>query len=300
MAVFIYRRQNSDSARALSEALRARRVREVAAREGRRQIRAGDHVICWGERLAPRDGVRILNGAPLATKFEDATRLRQENVPTIEVVRMAPAVVDRTTGPRNRLNQVLGTLRGAVNTRALQPLTEVEPDRLVETAYNGYRTALQAFRAVQNNPGVAQVWLARLNAHIGGNDLMRPPTRPDFFVKKEDLVQEFRVHSFLGRSIRAGIKRQSGPVPPNQPTATWVRSYDNGWRMHYGEGIRQMHRDIAHRACRVLGLDFGAVDVGQRADGSLVVLEVNRAPGLADGTVEAYATAIHNWMENGR
>ena len=67
--------------------------------------------------------------------------------------------------------------------------------------------------------------------------------------------------------------------------------------MYDGVSSRQPHRDLAHRACEALGLQFGAVDIGEQVDGSLVVLEVNRAPGLEDGTVARYAGAITRWMQ---
>jgi hypothetical protein len=38
------------------------------------------------------------------------------------------------------------------------------------------------------------------------------------------------------------------------------------------------------------------VDIGVRADGSLLVLEVNRAPGLEGGTITRYADAIRKWQ----
>ena len=34
----------------------------------------------------------------------------------------------------------------------------------------------------------------------------------------------------------------------------------------------------------------------ERADGSLLVLEVNRAPGLEGGTIDAYTDAIRQWI----
>ena len=63
-----------------------------------------------------------------------------------------------------------------------------------------------------------------------------------------------------------------------------------------GEVVKQRHRDIAHQAIQALGLQFGAVDIGERADGSLLVLEVNRAAGVEGGTVEAYARAVRRWI----
>jgi glutathione synthase/RimK-type ligase-like ATP-grasp enzyme len=55
-------------------------------------------------------------------------------------------------------------------------------------------------------------------------------------------------------------------------------------------------REIAAAAVTALGLDFGAVDLAQRPDGTLFVLEVNRAPGVEAGTAVAYAQAIQRWL----
>lgn len=136
-------------------------------------------------------------------------------------------------------------------------------------------------------------WLPRINNHVGGNDLLLPPDNPDFWTKKFDFVKEFRVHSFLHRSLRAGIKapREGEAAHP------WIRSWDAGWGIKYdGVSSRQKHREIAHAAVETLGLQFGAVDIGEKADGSLVVLECNRAPGIEHGTLDAYTRAVRGWI----
>lgn len=138
-----------------------------------------------------------------------------------------------------------------------------------------------------------EVWIPRSNSHQGGNDLRRPPTSPDFWVLREAIVREFRVHSFLGRAIRSVVKV---PRENFRNPSDWIRSWDSGWRMIWQDGaVRQRHRDIAHQAVSALGLDFGAVDIGELADGTLIVLEVNRAPGIEGSTLEAYANAIEGW-----
>ena len=149
---------------------------------------------------------------------------------------------------------------------------------------------------VETSATPRQGWLGRSSRHVGGSDLLRPPRQPDYWVKKEDIVQEYRVHSFKGHSIRAGVKRVRDGFF-EQTAHRWIRSWEAGWRISYdGESVRQRHRDLAHAAVAALKLDFGAVDIGERADGSLLVLEVNRAPGLEGGTIGAYAKAITAWM----
>jgi hypothetical protein len=132
-------------------------------------------------------------------------------------------------------------------------------------------------------------WLPRRNRHVGGNDLLRAP---DFYARRERLVHEFRVHTFQGRSLRAGekIHRVGIDFQPHP----WIRAHQTGWRVSY-RGVAKPIRRLARSAVAALGLDFGAVDIGQREDESLLVLEVNRAPGIEAGTLAAYTHAIKEW-----
>lgn len=132
-------------------------------------------------------------------------------------------------------------------------------------------------------------WLPRRANHIGGHDLLHPPSNPDYWVKRENLVEEYRIHCFQGKSIRAGKK-----VHREGHTAhDWVRSLDGGWRIMYdGFKSKKDMRALAGAACQALGLDFAAVDIGKKKDGGLIVLEANRAPGLEGNTITAYAAAI--------
>lgn len=138
-------------------------------------------------------------------------------------------------------------------------------------------------------------WLGRKNNHVGGLDLLKPVGRPDFYSKKLDIAKEYRIHSFDGRSIRAGVKvpRIANPHP-------WIRSYDAGWKIDYDKfESNEAMRKIAHKAVKALGLTFAAVDIGERPDGSLIVFEVNRAPGIEGNSVAKYANAIKRYLEEG-
>ncbi len=151
-------------------------------------------------------------------------------------------------------------------------------------------------------------WLPRTNHHVGGNDLLNPPTRPDFFSQKVNFVNEYRLHSFLGKSIRAGKKilregfKMATPEAPFKSAPDiahpWIRSYDAGWRIFY-DNFRSTKpmKNIANKAVKALGLDFGAVDIGETDSGVFLILEVNRAPGLEGGTTEAYIRNIQRWID---
>jgi hypothetical protein len=296
MAYIIYRPQSSESARALTNALGGRRVvrPETLAR-----LAPGNKIIFWGahgaHRMAPD---QVLNYQPLTNKVKDAEILTTAGVPTITFSRTLPppSVVD--------LAQIA------------EPAIILAEDfiNVTPSRQEPYRTALTAFRealerlqaGLDTSP---DEWLPRAANHVGGTDLLAAaplPFSPDYWAKKESITREFRIHSFKGRSIRAGMKIprdgyqvcEDGLLPDigNVQAHAWVRSHGGGWRISYdGDSIRQKHRDLAHAAVAALGLDFGAVDIAERADDSVFVLEVNRAPGIEAGTIDAYARAIREW-----
>lgn len=284
--IYIYRRKVSESARELADgsSLNARYIRDLTKPHFGKGLRPGDHLICWGERVAPIEGVKILNGGPLSTKFEDAQKLRAENVPTIEAS-LSRGAVTNVEPFQNRLNQIGSDMATSLEDADYEAVFQRIPD------FTAARAALLAALA---DPSRNREWVGRMNDHIGGNDLLNPPSRPDFYTLKVRLDREVRIHSFLGRSIRAGVKVPREGVTPHP----WIRSFDGGWRIQYDgfESTEEM-RKLAAAACKALGLDFGAVDMGIKPDGGLIVLEVNRAPGLEGGSVEAYAKALARWVE---
>lgn len=277
--IYIYRRRPSDSALKLAEALGGRRIRSL----DRVHMTPEDRLVCWGESFGFSDRTdKVLNGGPISNKFEDALVLMQANVPTIDVSRTRP-LPPQPLDKRVELARLAGELQGALMHGWNEPAA---------------RSIIATLQSEIDRPDpIAPEWLPRKFSHVGGNDLLSPPVSPDYFSKKENLVREYRVHSFGGKSIRAGIKKAIDI--DGAPSHPWIRSFDAGWRIVYGQGgVSQHHRDLAHRATAALGLHFGAVDIGEKSDGSLIVLEVNRAPGLDGGTIDAYARAIQNWAES--
>jgi hypothetical protein len=270
--IWIYRTAPSNSAVSLCEVLGAKRLRSHRLS----RVRESDSVIAWGE--AYSGPARVLNGTALQDKIKDALKLKEAGVPTIEVAMTRPSV-------------------GEFDAQPFYPLFDVASSRFNRAISRDEvaRHIAELQQWLSDNPEpLAEEWLGRLRHHIGGRDLLNPPERPDYYVRKETITKEFRVHSFRGTSIRAGIKRADRP-----DSHGWIRSLDAGWKISYdGTSVKQRHRDLAHDAVRALGLDFGAVDIGQRADGSLIVLEVNRAPGLDGGTILAYADAIKRWVDS--
>lgn len=275
--IYIFRRAASESARDLAEAinLNCRKIADLTRAHFGNGVRAGDTVVCWGEHLAPIPGVKILNGAAVANKLEDAMKLKRAGVPTVEVSTTQPALVPAE-------DPAIATWR-AVMRDVPHPLDRPAITRVVEQMQQALRLPIP----------VVSVWLPRRVNHIGGTDLLHPPAQPDYYSKKEDIVEEYRVHCFNGKSIRAGIK-----APRTGATQhPWIRSYDAGWSIKYTDfKSKKSMRELAAKAVEALGLQFGAVDIGKKADGTLIVLEVNRAPGLSDNSATVYAKAIEQWI----
>jgi len=300
--LYIYRRATSNGARALANALNGRRWKGITI-PMERKARPGDYVVCWGESFPNINGVNVLNGTPIQSKYSDAIRLREAGVSTIEVSRTKPVVVPTVvTDPAivhfNRLNELIEEFSNL----SLSPdgtVPRTEPMRVGVTQLMDSVTGLRDTLDRPITTVTPEVWLPRRNNHVGGNDLLRDyGFVPDYWSKKLDIVREYRIHSFLGHSIRAGMKTYRDGILDPHP---WIRSWDGGWRIAYdGVTPRQKHRNIAHAAIRALGLDFGAVDIGELADGNLIVLEVNRAPGLEGGTITNYARAIRLWADGER
>lgn len=302
--IYIYRRSSSSGARLLSEAIPNARRWRAATIPIKQKVRRGDVVVCWGEAVPNLPGVTVLNGASLQNKLQDALKLKTAGVPTITTATTQPTIVQppaQDTAP-----QLFNELRGAMEDFLdIDPAINLRGNRIFEDGLGILERKLQTLQATVRIPlapaGPPQPdpnWLPRLRNHVGGNDLLNPPAVPDFYVQKENIVEEYRVHSFNGRSIRAGMKvPREGVTTPH----AWIRSWDGGWKISYdGVSAKQKHRDLAHAAVNALGLTFGAVDIGVKADGSLLVLEVNRAPGLEGGTVDRYATAIQQFVAGGQ
>lgn len=323
MSYFVYRSQKSDGARELATALEGTRVRNYEGGVFYKRLRSGrllrvpfnatnDHVVLWGAHLAGLPpAVRALNNAPMRSKFSDIEALRRAGVPTVEASRTRPAPqapvlqADPAYPLLQRAQQLAGDFSDIEVTDSLVPRTQVFQQGLIQLqqALTGLQLGVQRPVPVAVPRDIGE-WVGRTNDHVGGADLLTPPMQPDYYVRKVQITEEFRVHSFLGRSIRAGAKQlREGFQLTNQPpslmtnnASPWIRSWDGGWRIVYdGVSATQEVRDLAHRAVAALGLEFGAVDIGRLADGTLLVLEVNRAPGLEGGTITRYVDAIRKW-----
>lgn len=299
--IYIYRERASNSARELAEGITilgvlARRTRGQALRN----LTAADRVVCWGSNFAAAAGTKALNNVAPISKFAEAQLLKEKGVPTIEVSRQRPAgrAAAPAPAPPARFvprNQVVGVGSYTVDNigALIRQLTDFQ------NAEAARRTAWERQPAPVAAPAApAETWLPRKNNHVGGFDLLTDRLADaDYYSKKVDIVEEYRLHMFKGKSIRAGKKVAREFRPDGRtPAHAWIRSFDAGWIIQYDgfESVKAM-RDVAAKAVEALGLDFGAVDVAKLRNGTYIVLEVNRAPGAEGGTVTAYAKKIIGW-----
>lgn len=149
-------------------------------------------------------------------------------------------------------------------------------------------------------------WLPRKHQHHDGDDLLNPDNTGNFYVEPILTTHEFRVNVFEGKVVRTGLK-QPKPGAQQKTVNTSVgiipiRTGAHGWTWTYQQAPldatnthRAPMRDIAIKAVKTLGYDFGAVDVGYRPNGSWVVFEVNTAPALEGDDLERYGQLILNY-----
>jgi hypothetical protein len=106
---------------------------------------------------------------------------------------------------------------------------------------------------------------------------------------------EFRVHVFKGKVIDVQQKKRrldyTGP-------STGIRNHSNGYIYARVEvSVPELLLSSAVSAVNILGLDFGAVDIGYRKrDGKVFVFEVNTAPGLVGTTLDKYVNTFKEYL----
>ena len=191
-----------------------------------------------------------------------------------------------------------GSLNASPRLNALEQLTRFQTAGVLCPKF--YTTREQARQALLDAPDL--VWGRRL-LHTKGYDIaQRPHSRrwqqSEFWVEVFGVVrEEWRVQICRGRSIARGLKH---PVEPGAE-ASLIRNSRLGWRQRHDIDPPRGVRSAAKAACAAVGYDFGAVDLLVLEDLRVVVLEVNRCPGLDAYSASAYArafTALTNNIRN--
>ena len=107
---------------------------------------------------------------------------------------------------------------------------------------------------------------------------------------------EFRVHVFKGEVIDVQQKKKQIGVESNPA----IRNHSNGYVYARCDiTVPDIIKSAATEAVSIIGLDFGAVDIGYRErDNKAFVFEINTAPGLVGTTLEVYTNAFNNYLRN--
>jgi hypothetical protein len=107
------------------------------------------------------------------------------------------------------------------------------------------------------------------------------------YVKK---FREFRVHTASFGIIDTQWKVRD----PQREVLDWkIRSYHNGFIFQRKGVTPSVKRDeLAIKALKALGLDFGGLDIIEDNHGNFYILEINTAPGIEGTSVGKYAQAL--------
>ena len=141
----------------------------------------------------------------------------------------------------------------------------------------------------------------KLSSHSGKgivicNDVNDLPTAPLYTVKANH-KHEYRVHVFKGEILYVQQKKK---VLGSNIRSTGIRNRGNDWvYCKPTDQPSELLLSSCIRAVQLLGLDFGAVDIGHRVrDNRFFVFEINTAPGLVGTTLDKYAEAIYNYYRS--
>jgi hypothetical protein len=160
------------------------------------------------------------------------------------------------------------------------------------------------------NPSEAQHWLdlglkvycrTKLSSHSGNGiiiciDSNKIVSAPLYTLHSKHR-DEYRVHIFKGEVLDVQKKKRKLGF---NGSSSGIRNHSSGWIYARTDvAIPDMLCPIAIQAVELLGLDFGAVDIGHKVnDNKFFVFEVNTAPGLEGSTLDKYSKAIYNYYRS--
>lgn len=123
-------------------------------------------------------------------------------------------------------------------------------------------------------------------------DNMEAPLYTQYVRKR----QEYRLHVFRDKVFFTQRKARNKDVPDEK--VNWqVRNHANGFIFaHQDVDVGPEVNQHAIDAVRVLGLDFGAVDIIKGVDDKWYVLEINTSPGLAGATLDRYVEIFKEFV----
>jgi hypothetical protein len=251
-------KMGSESARALSDLLGAKRVRDV----GRFIPKVGDVILNWGNGRVPSwlgtaqtRRVRILNNP-------SAVNVAGNKLSTFQALQRAGVSIPEFT-----------------TDRAVAQTWLTSGERVVER-HNLRGSSGQGIRMVS----------------IADEDTEQQLTGAPLYTKYVEKTAEYRVHIFNGEMIDFVQKKRVSSERRDETYNPYISSMEHGWVFTRNEvpEVPSVIR-LAKAAVTALGLDFGAVDI-MTFDGRSFVLEVNTAPGIAGTTMVKYGNALRRIM----
>jgi glutathione synthase/RimK-type ligase-like ATP-grasp enzyme len=130
------------------------------------------------------------------------------------------------------------------------------------------------------------------------------PTNKSFvlYTKYVPKKAEYRVHVVRSEVIAVSRKvMPTGGIPHAESLGWEVRSHDNGF-IFQREDLDNVPAEVKSAAVDSVnscGLDFAGVDVlWNQKRAKAYVCEINSAPGIEGGTVEAYAEALESYIND--
>lgn len=155
---------------------------------------------------------------------------------------------------------------------------------------------------------IAEEWLQEghtvycrqtLTGHSGSGIVIAGPSdvlaRAPLYTKATKHKHEFRIHVFKGEVIDVQQKKKRLGF---EGGTSGIRNHANGWiyaRCDIEVPLKVL--TAAKEAVRILGLDFGACDIGYRErDDKAFLFEVNTAPGLYGTTLQKYVEAFSTYI----
>ncbi len=145
-----------------------------------------------------------------------------------------------------------------------------------------------------------------LDGHSGaGISVIKPGDElPDarLYTKYRKKVNEYRVFVIKDKIVDASCKRRVGNWRELPEFNKYIRNYGNGWVFcRDGLVLSDTVKNLAVRAIKALGLDFGAVEIGETRIGNAFVIEVNTAPSLDGETtnrriVGEFGRYLREWL----
>lgn len=138
-----------------------------------------------------------------------------------------------------------------------------------------------------------------LTGHSGSGIVIVGPSDPlvyaPLYTKETKHKHEFRVHVFKGEVIDVQQKKKKlGHVGGT----SGIRNHSNGWIYARCDiDVPDIVLTAATKAVTILGLDFGACDIGYRErDNKAFLFEINTAPGLYGTTLQKYVDTFTNYL----